>query len=336
MKDNLNNSIRSEVIRNQSINNPNKSLGNSNADRLEELEFEREMVLRELDGHREFIMKLRSKENAKENLQCRLLLLEDIYAEYKTIHKEAVKLTDKTDEDAVNELSNKYYKFCNDFCLVRGLISSNITQDQAENTEGASLQITKLPPIPIPTFKGDVKEWISFRDTFEALVVNEKMNEVAKLHYLRESVKDGDAWLLISEIKPSEDAFAIAWATLKKRYDNKKIIIESHLQELFKLKSATNGTSTELRQLTENCDKQLRQLKAFGQPVEQWSTLINHMVKFRLDDESKLAWENECKDYDEMPTWSDLEEFLSKRSQVLEAFEAGRRRSNYKPRPTSS
>ena len=49
----------------------------------------------------------------------------------------------------------------------------------------------KLPTIALPTFEGDTCSWLHYRDTFEALVVNNtNLSNVQKLHYLISSLKN--------------------------------------------------------------------------------------------------------------------------------------------------
>jgi hypothetical protein len=48
----------------------------------------------------------------------------------------------------------------------------------------------KLPVIDLPTFEGDTCNWLHFRDTFEALTVNNTaLSSVQKFHYLSASLK---------------------------------------------------------------------------------------------------------------------------------------------------
>jgi hypothetical protein len=49
----------------------------------------------------------------------------------------------------------------------------------------------KLPTIALPTFEGDICGWLHYRDTFEALIVNNTtLSSVQKFHYLIASLKN--------------------------------------------------------------------------------------------------------------------------------------------------
>ena len=58
----------------------------------------------------------------------------------------------------------------------------------------------KLPTIALPTFEGDTCSWLLFRDTFEALIVNNTaLSNVQKFHYHIASLKN-EAMYLISNL----------------------------------------------------------------------------------------------------------------------------------------
>jgi hypothetical protein len=65
----------------------------------------------------------------------------------------------------------------------------------------ASSSHIKLPVIALPTLEGDTCSWLHFRDTFEALIVNNTtLSSVQKFHYLTASLKN-EAKDLISNLR---------------------------------------------------------------------------------------------------------------------------------------
>lgn len=287
----------------------------------------RDFVMSQLKVHLDYVTQFNPEQVAIENLETRSEMLEETMSDFKKIHGEIQDYIKIDAEDEIVEVTEAYSKFSNEFCLVKGMIKRHISKNKEKSVlESRAPEITKLPPVPIPEFSGDIKDWVSFRDTFQAIVINQRISEVVKFHYLRESLKSGEAWKLISEMTPTEDTFKLAWETIEKRYDNKNIIVDSHVNELFRMKSVACDNSKDLWKLVEHFGTHLKALESLGEPIKHWDTLVIHMIKYRLDDKSKSMWEEKTISMENRPTWKDLETFLMERSRVLENLESTKRR----------
>jgi len=67
----------------------------------------------------------------------------------------------------------------------------------------------KLPVISLPIYEGDTCHWLQFRDTFEALIVNNStLSNVQKFHYLIASLKN-EAKDLISNLQITNENFLV-------------------------------------------------------------------------------------------------------------------------------
>jgi len=109
----------------------------------------------------------------------------------------------------------------------------------------------KLPKLELPKFSGKYEEWFPFFDTFNALIhVNASLNNVQRLQYLKSSVT-GDAAKIISALEISGANYEVAWNLLKERYDNKRIIVHSHVKAIMDLPSMTKENAVELRQIAD-------------------------------------------------------------------------------------
>jgi len=90
----------------------------------------------------------------------------------------------------------------------------------------------KLPTLALPNFEGDTCSWLHFRDTFEALIVNNTtLSNVQKLHYLIASLKN-EAKDLISNLQIINENFLVAWQLVTQRYNNKRLIAMMHAKHL--------------------------------------------------------------------------------------------------------
>jgi hypothetical protein len=86
-----------------------------------------------------------------------------------------------------------------------------------------------LPTVSIPIFNGNYLKWTSFHDLFVSLIYNiEKLTTSQKLHHLKSSLK-GDAASSLKHLSVSDANYEPAWEELKRKYDFKNIIIQSHI-----------------------------------------------------------------------------------------------------------
>ena len=70
----------------------------------------------------------------------------------------------------------------------RSSLSDHSNQSPRSHLSGTHI---KLPTIALPTFEGDTCSWLHFRDTFEALIVqNTNLSNVQKFHHLIASHKN--------------------------------------------------------------------------------------------------------------------------------------------------
>jgi hypothetical protein len=100
----------------------------------------------------------------------------------------------------------------------RGSSSGHSNTSPRSHTSSSHI---RLPVIALPTFEGDTCGWLHFRDTFEALIVNNTaLSSVQKFHYLIASLKN-EAKDLISNLQTTNENFLVAWQLVTQRYNNK-------------------------------------------------------------------------------------------------------------------
>ena len=76
---------------------------------------------------------------------------------------------------------------------------------------------------------------------FRSLIHNDtKIDSLRKFHYLK-SCLTGEAANIIQAIPVCEINYQNSWKTLSDRFDNKKLLMNYHLNELFGETSITNG-----------------------------------------------------------------------------------------------
>ena len=125
----------------------------------------------------------------------------------------------------------------------------------------------KLPKLNLPGFSGNFMEWTSFFDLVKGAVINSSLQGCQKLQYLKASLK-GDAAKLLASIPVTDHNFDIAMNTLINRYENKRIIIRTHLHSIVSYRSLTTDNARDLRNVIEAMDEHRLALQNLGEPVK--------------------------------------------------------------------
>lgn len=87
----------------------------------------------------------------------------------------------------------------------------------------------KLPEASLPKFDGRYENWLSFKNTFIAMInAQTDLSDVEKLQYLKSSLT-GDAANKLKILSIEGSNYAKAWELLKRAYEVKRILISRHL-----------------------------------------------------------------------------------------------------------
>ncbi|KAJ8977461.1 hypothetical protein NQ317_000038 [Molorchus minor] len=190
----------------------------------------------------------------------------------------------------------------------------NINFPQQNNEKNSA---ANLPKISIPIFSGKYDEWQAYFDLFCALIHDKSdINTVQKFMYLKTSLK-GEASSLVSDLPLTNANYQVAIDLLKKRYDNKLMVINTHLKKMFESPSLTKSDSHTLRQFITNIKQNLNSLEALKLPVDSWDIILVYLFSKKLDFQTQKAFELE-KCSTELPTLKEFFNFLEKRCQALE------------------
>ncbi|XP_058828378.1 uncharacterized protein LOC131688223 [Topomyia yanbarensis] len=175
----------------------------------------------------------------------------------------------------------------------------------------------KLPELRIPEFRGNPEEWIEFRDLFKSVIhTNTNLSGVQKMHYLRSSLK-GEAARLIASFAITSDNYALAWKTITDRYENVNFLVKQHMSAILKIPSARKDSAASLAEVADEFNRHVGILDKLEEPESHWNSFLVERLSSLLDEKSLLEWENRCKD-EEAPQYSDLLEFIHKRSRPLQ------------------
>lgn len=202
-------------------------------------------------------------------------------------------------------------------------------------TPCVSIPVEKLP---VPHFKGDSKEYTSFRNQFDVLVHNnEVFKPVIKFSYLK-AYLEGEPLKLINNLMLSDDNYRLALDILDKRYSNRRIIAQDHLDQLWSAKKAIMGDSNSIRQLLNTITESVGALKTQNYAVDQWDPILLYLFQKKLDSILRGQWELTV-DTNDDPTVEDFLTFLTKFCKAAGAgqfTECGRERAPIKATKTTT
>ncbi|KAK2575370.1 hypothetical protein KPH14_008479 [Odynerus spinipes] len=253
-------------------------------------------------------------------------------------------LEDQLDESKSlwNQITANHAKICEDACIstsayyqenriaaakrTYNVIKAAIYQQlEARNppTSSTPQSVTsttssQLPRMNLPTFSGSYMEWISFRNLFMSVVhQNPSLTDVQRLHYLRTCLK-GEALACIAGVPLTDEEYAGAWASLRDRYENKRVLINNHIDYLVSIPAIKRDTAAELRSLCDSTTQVLRSLDTLGRKDHLGNDICVHLTVQRLSPSLRKDWERHLGD-DTSPPISDLLKFLESSTRALES-----------------
>lgn len=235
-------------------------------------------------------------------------------------------------EEFRNSLHSKFSESCKAYKNCKSSIL-DLTQIEKHKTESSNPKITfetntsenhgfslKVPPCDTELFSGGYDKWPSFRDMFSAIYSNHpKLSPAQKLFHLRAKTR-GEASQIVKQFALTDANFELAWESLRQRYENKRILINHQLRKIFELESVASEKGKALRNLQYTINNCLSVLRTYNIAVISWDPILVYWVSSKLPDETLTAWENSLDDHKQMPSWDQLDEFISKRLNMIESI----------------
>ncbi|XP_062538763.1 uncharacterized protein LOC134207050 [Armigeres subalbatus] len=197
-------------------------------------------------------------------------------------------------------------------------MQSNLPQITATGVP-STLKGLKLPTISLLEFSGDYKDRVPFYGTFLALIhTNLEVTDIQKCHYLRAAVK-GEAAQLIESIGISVANYQLAWDALVNRYANEYLLRKRHLQALLDCLTMKRESASALHAIVDDFERHVNILGQLVEPVESWSTMLEHILCTRLHDDTLKAWGDYSSALNAV-TYKHLVEFLQRRMRSSNRF----------------
>ena len=123
---------------------------------------------------------------------------------------------------------------------------------------------------------------------------------------------------MIEGLSESGEFYDDAIASLKARYDQPRLIHQSHVRLILKAPSLKDGTGHELCRLHDTVQQHLRALKAMA--YEPSGPFITSVLELKLDSNTSFEWQRFSQGTSGVPHFKKLLEFLNLRAQASEAL----------------
>ncbi|XP_008182965.1 uncharacterized protein LOC103309405 [Acyrthosiphon pisum] len=224
-------------------------------------------------------------------------------------------------EAEIDKFETSYYE-------LRAKIQELANAEKLHNTTGqntsfgntSTRQRMQLAPIPLPKFNGDIQGWSSFYDVYRAAVHDDDcFTPAQKLYYLRSCLRE-QALDLVQSIPISDGNYEVVLSRLKQRYDNKSLVIQSHIRSILEMPAVEEASANALQRLHSNVSTHVAALRTLGQPVDHWDAWLITIITSRLDKGTGHSWQLHLRNT-ELPAYKDLEAFLASRCVAMESSE---------------
>ncbi|KAH8314615.1 hypothetical protein KR074_010797, partial [Drosophila pseudoananassae] len=234
-------------------------------------------------------------------------------------------LAESGDNAAISTVLESKYSYC---YYVYSRCIAQLREEIASHTTPASVNVhtpastgCRLPPVDTEVFAGDYLRWPTFRDLFTAIYIqNSRLTPVERWFHLL-SKTSGDAHAIVSKAPLTHEGFDAAWQSLTDRFENRRLLVNSQLKILFNIQAISQESGVALKELQATIQSCLTALAMSSINVEAWDCLLVFMISSRLPKVTLSMWEQSVHNKAEIPTWKELDNFLTERHCTLEAID---------------
>ena len=242
--------------------------------------------------------------------------------EFKEIQDKIDDLSTGNDGEAENESERLHFQ--NRLYAISGLAKSHLkalltcsTSSTSATPQNSTSCLPssrfELPKLQTPLYYGSYNTWLNFYESFKSMCHdNVSIPDLHKFYYLKACLK-GEAAEVISSLESTTKNYTIAWELLKRRYDNRRAIVEKYLKSLMETPRVSKEFST--CNLLDNMQKQVRAVKALVKAEDRCDALLVFIVKEKLNNYTREKWEENFKGTN-IPSFDDVISFLEERALI--------------------
>lgn len=233
-------------------------------------------------------------------LQTKMEMLENYMKHFDSIQSKIEILEPDTElksserdtfEDSYCELKAKLLSFLFSRQSVGAPASTpNLNQSMGQGIPHSSHKLHKLA---VPTFDGQLTNWLEFWLSFKSLVHDNKdILPSDKLQYLKQALKGGKAETVLQVLDPSEENYDSAIKLIKSRYYKKRYLFQSHINSLFDLKAVSRANIDQLHFMVDKINAHMSSMKSIATTEQIVDGLLIYILSSKLDGQTQLTWED--------------------------------------------
>ncbi|XP_071650770.1 uncharacterized protein [Temnothorax longispinosus] len=117
----------------------------------------------------------------------------------------------------------------------------------------------------------------------------------------------------------TDKGYETAWSELILRYDNRRVLLSTHMRVFLSSPAMARPSSADLKQIISVALQTRRSFESLGRPVAHWDDWFVHVIVEKLDFQSRLFWEASLQTSSKFPTFRQLQDFLQTRVRALDA-----------------
>lgn len=248
---------------------------------------------------------------SEETFLCEMETVDTLHEDFENVLDKIVELELKIDPEFVVN-----FQSLSSFEDLLGCVKRAAKQFQTGVVKPAPQRwAPKLPPIEIPEFNGDIKNWPLFYASFENVVhKNTSLTDSEKLHYLIGKLT-GKARSVCSGITPCAENYSLIFDLLKNKYEDKRLVATSYLDQMLEFKAISAATPSNLELFLDKFASSVAALKNLK--VDNLSDFVFLYVALKkLDPETARSFELDKRSC-EMPSFDDLISFVRDHIKIL-------------------
>ena len=149
-----------------------------------------------------------------------------------------------------------------------------------------------LPKLELPKFGGDVLQWQSSWECFEAAVDSADLPDVTKFAYLQSFLVD-EAKESVAGLPLTGGNYRSACDLLKKRFGRREVVIFSDIQQLLSIPEASSSSIPSLRELQDRLLVHIRSLTSLDVGGDRYGVILVPLILSKLTPDIHLEWARE-------------------------------------------
>lgn len=235
----------------------------------------------------------------------------------------------------INPDSEPNYKSWNSFeelyCCCRRVASklnANKTISETKSIVGSSHKsILKLPKLELVSFSGEPTKWPIFYQSFQKSVhEHPDLTDNERLQYLLGKLS-GRALSVCTGVAPNAENYNIIWQTLVNKYEDKRSLATSYLDQIIEFKSFNTATSKNLDMFLDKFCSAVACLKALK--IDDLSDfMLLYLSLKKIDSETAKSFEMHMRT-SSMPSFDDFITYLREQTKILERTAGPSGKRNY-------